>query len=76
MTRRVNIMLEDAMWENIRKIPKGERSRVINSAILEWFRKYKRLSAVRKMDALKSDIPPVSTEEIVKWIRADREHGS
>lgn len=73
MARRVNIMLDDAVWEVLKRVPRGERSRVVNAAITEWLRGRKRMEAVRRMDALRKEMPTVATEDLVAWIRADRE---
>jgi hypothetical protein len=35
-----------------------------------------RSDAVREMDSLRANSPKVSTDELVKWIREDRESGS
>ncbi len=73
MARRVNIMLDDAVWEVLKRVPRGERSRVVNAAIAEWLRGRKRMEAARRMDALRKEMPTVATEDLVAWIRADRE---
>jgi hypothetical protein len=31
--------------------------------------------AVREMDAMRADLPKVSTDEVATWVREDREHG-
>ncbi|HLQ26241.1 MAG TPA: hypothetical protein VK138_10225 [Acidiferrobacterales bacterium] len=73
MAHRVNFMLEDSVWQALKQVDKGERSKVVNNAIAEWLKKHKRLSAARKMDALRATMPAVSTKDIVTWVREDRE---
>jgi predicted CopG family antitoxin len=73
MAHRVNFMLEDSVWQALKQIGKGERSKVVNNAIAEWLKKHKRHGAARKMDILRATMPAVSTEEIVTWVREDRE---
>jgi hypothetical protein len=73
MAHRVNIMLDDTAWEVLKRVPKGERSRVVNTAITEWLKGRKRISAAQRMDALRKGMPSVATEDLVAWIRADRE---
>jgi hypothetical protein len=72
MSHRVNILLEDELWRVFQAIPKGERSRVINRALAAWVKTSKRDSAARRMDEIRRRLPPVRTEEIVEWVRADR----
>ena len=38
MRRRVNIMMDDDAWRIIEKLPRGARSRAVNTAIIEWSR--------------------------------------
>lgn len=76
MTHRVNVMLDDATWEALRRVPRGDRSRVVNAAIIEWFRSRRRASAARRMDELRAEVPRVTTQELVDWIRRDRERRS
>jgi len=73
MGQRVNIILEDRIWQTLKQVPLGERSRVVNAAIAEWFKLRKRADAARKMDALRQRMPAVSTKVIVDWIRAERD---
>ncbi len=73
MTRRVRITMSDDAWRVIEKLPRGARSRAVNSAILDWSRAAARRQAAARMDALRSRLPAVGTDEIVGWIREQRE---
>jgi hypothetical protein len=73
MAHRVNFMLNDSVWQALKQVGKGERSKVVNNAIAEWFKKHNRLAAARKMDALRATMPAVSAKDTAAWIRADRE---
>lgn len=73
MVHRVNIMLDNAVWGALKKIPAGERSKIVNAAVAEWFKSRRRQIAARKMDALRETMPVVSTPEIVAWLRRERE---
>ena len=75
MAHRINVVVQDDIWGLLRRIPQGDRSRTINLALREWARKRRRLDAVAEMDRLRQDptMPAVSTEEVVRWIREDRE---
>ena len=72
MSHRLNIVLSDATWAALQTVPKGERSRIIDSALAREFERQRRQGAIARMDALRETMSPVagSSEE---WIREDRE---
>ena len=72
MPHRVNVVVDDAAWTVLEKLPQGERSRAVNIAILEWVHTRKRRDAVTRMDPMHSELPAVSTDEVVRWVREDR----
>jgi hypothetical protein len=72
MAYRVNIMLEDTTWNALQNVPKGERSRVVNTAILDWLRSRRRAQAIKRLAQARKQLPPISTEQIVDMLRADR----
>lgn len=76
MAHRVNILLDDVIWQILQEAPKGERSRIVNSALTQWFEKRRRMDAVLKMDMLRRQLPVVSSEQLAAWIRADRDRDS
>ncbi|MCY3731017.1 MAG: hypothetical protein OXF98_06710, partial [Rhodospirillaceae bacterium] len=55
-------------------IPPGERSRTINQALREWAINRRRLDATAEMDEYRDTMAanPVTAEEIVRCVRADR----
>jgi predicted CopG family antitoxin len=69
MSRRINVMIEEDTWRLLDQIPVGERSRAINQALRVWMRRR------RRADVLRTQLPAVSTEEITRWIREDRDAG-
>jgi hypothetical protein len=75
MSKRINIMIDEDTWGFLGRVPAGERSRAINEALREWVIKRRRKDAVREMDALRPNMPKVSSEEVTRWIREDREQG-
>ena len=77
VAHRINVIVQDDVWRLLQRIPKGGRSRTINVALREWARNRGRLDAVAEMDRLRnaSAMPAVSTAEIVRWIREDRDGG-
>jgi len=73
MSRRINMMIDDDTWELLGKIPSGERSRTLNDALRAWLKRRQRQDARTELDALRDSLPTVSTEEVVRWVREDRE---
>ena len=73
MPYRVNVMVDDAAWQVLEKLPRGERSRAVNAAIMEWARTRKRRDAAARMDAMRAALPAIGTDEVVRWLRQDRE---
>ena len=77
MSHRINIIVNDDIWGFLKEIPQGERSRTINQALREWARRRRRLDAAAEMDRLRRDTQAqsVTSEEIGRWIREEREQG-
>ncbi|MGH8259023.1 MAG: hypothetical protein ACREUG_04965 [Steroidobacteraceae bacterium] len=75
MSRRINVMIDDDTWGFLGRVPAGERSRAINDALRAWVARRRRKDAAREMDALRAQLPTVSTDEVVQWVREDRERG-
>lgn len=69
---RVNVMLNDEVWEQLNEIPKGERSELINEAVAEALQRKLRQEAFGRMrERAKTKMPlPGGTED---WIREDRD---
>ena len=73
MAHRLNIMLDDAVWESLQQLPKGVRSRYISQAVEERLRRERRQSAAAEMDALRSKLPPLDDDiDVVEMLRNDR----
>lgn len=72
MSHRINVMLDDQVWESLSQLPKGERSRVINQALQETLLRQRREEAFARIEELRKEMEPLgmSTEE---WIRRDRD---
>lgn len=73
MSRRINVMIDDDTWSLLEKVPAGERSRTVNEALRSWVQRRRRRDAARVMDALRPEVAAVSTKDIVRWIREDRD---
>ena len=73
MSHRVNVILEDQVWESLQELPKGERSRFISRAIEERILREKRVTAAAEMDKIRQNLPPLDDSiDIVDMIRQDR----
>jgi hypothetical protein len=75
MSKRINIMIDDDTWGVLGRIPAGERSRAINEALRGWAARRRRRDAVHEMDTLRTQLPKVSSDEVARWVREDREQG-
>lgn len=53
MAHRVNVMVDDAVWEALKSVPAGERSRLINTAVFNEMLTRRRLHAAAQMDQLR-----------------------
>ena len=72
MAHRVNVIFDDAVWQQLEEVPKGERSKLINQAVSETLLRLQREAAwarIRERAAGKEKLPG-TTEE---WVRNDRE---
>ncbi|MGH8610502.1 MAG: hypothetical protein ACREYF_00250 [Gammaproteobacteria bacterium] len=72
MSHRINVLLDDEVWESLSQLPKGERSRVINKALQETLLRQGREKAFARIDELRKEMKPLgmSAEE---WIRRDQD---
>ena len=77
MSHRVNVIVQDDVWALLKRIPAGERSRTINAALRDWAQARRRLDAAAEMDRLRTNsaAKTITTAEIVRWIREDRDGG-
>ena len=76
MPKRVNIVLDDEVWRIVEQIPRGARRRAVNAAIRDWSGVSARRHAAARMDPLRGQLPSVATEDVVGWIREERERRS
>jgi hypothetical protein len=75
MSKRINIMIDEDTWDFLGRVRAGERSRAVNEALRAWVARRRRTDAVREMDALRAQLPKISTDEVTRWIREDRGQG-
>jgi len=73
MSHRINVLVNDDVWESLQKLPKGERSRFINQAVDERFLREKRENAMAEMDSLRRQLPPLNSDiDVLETLRQDR----
>ena len=77
MSHRINVIVHDDVWRFLREVPQGERSRTINSALRDWALRHRRIDAAAEMDRLRNGAQAsiITADEIVRWIREERERG-
>jgi hypothetical protein len=75
MSKRINVMIDEDTWRVLGRVPAGERSRTINEALRSWVSRRRRSDAVQDMERLGAQLPKVSTDEVARWIREEREQG-
>lgn len=49
--------------------------RTINEALRVWVAKKRRKRAAQQMDAFRAIVHNVSSKEVARWVRENREHG-
>lgn len=53
MAHRVNVMIDDEVWEKLKTVAAGERSRLINEALTNELLARRRAHAAAQMDRLR-----------------------
>jgi hypothetical protein len=75
MSHRINVILDDEVWEQLKEVPQGERSLVINQALQalqENLLKRRRQQAFARVLELAKTLEPLPGGAEA-WIRADRD---
>ncbi len=72
MSHRINVILDDEVWEQFQAVPAGERSRLINDSVSQELLRRRRVAAIEAMERLRATGSHcgVSSEEL---LRQDRE---
>lgn len=71
MARRINVVLEDAVWQSLQAVPKGERSKILNQALAEWMLAQKRRQAALNIESLRGKMK-ATAGSAERWVREDR----
>lgn len=72
MGHRINVMIDDVVWEELQKVPPGERRRLISEAVGRELRRRGRAKAAAAMDRLRKT-PRRKTASAEDLMRADRD---
>jgi len=72
MPHRIQITLEDQLWEFLQSIPKNERSQMLKNAVADELTRQHRRQIANQMDELRKTLKPLpgSSEQ---WLREDRD---
>ena len=74
--RKLNFMIRnDVAVELETLVPQGQRSKLVNSAIVKELALFRRNAQTEKLMALRNKTPKLSTDEIVEAVRRDRQRG-
>ena len=74
--RKLNFMIRNDVAVELEKlVPQGQRSKLVNSAIVKELALFRRNTQTEKLMALRNKTPRLSTDEIVEAVRHDRQRG-
>ena len=71
MSHRIQITLEDSLWEILQTVPKDKRSALIKGAVFDELMRRHRRQVADQMDALKKTLKPLSGNS-EQWLREER----
>lgn len=71
MSYRINVLIDDQRWEDLRQIPKGERSLLINESLAARLKQKKRERLLEEMQATAGSAKPAG-EDAVMLVRRQR----
>jgi hypothetical protein len=75
-SRKLNFMIKnDVAVELETLVPQGQRSKLVNNAIIKELALFRRNALTEKLMALRNRTPKLSTEEIVEAVSNDRNRG-
>lgn len=73
MSHRINVMIDDQIWEALQQIPKGERRQVINESLAEWLIRQRRQCLLHEMQDAAQNAKAFG-EDTVTLLRRQRYH--
>jgi len=72
MTHRIQITLDDSIWEILRTVPKDKRSELIKEAVSDELMRRHRRQVADQMDALRKTLKPLPGNS-EQWLRKERD---
>lgn len=72
MAHRINVLLDDEVWEQLQAVPGGERSRFINEVVSHELVRRRQARAWEQLQDLRRTLP-VSPGRSEDWVREDRD---
>ena len=73
LARKLNFMIKNEVAEELESlVPAGQRSRLVNEAIVKELALFRRQALTEKLMALRNKSPKVSTDQIVSAVGNDR----
>ena len=72
MSHRIQITLDDPMWEFLQTIPKGERSNLLKQAVSDELIRRRRRQAADDMDEIRKNLKPLPGS-LEQWLREERD---
>ena len=74
--RKLNFMIRNDVARELEElVPQGQRSKLVNEAIIKELAHFRRTAQTEKLMALRKKTPKLSTDEIVDAVKHDRHRG-
>ena len=75
-SRKLNFMIKNEVAVELETIvPQGQRSKLVNNAIVKELALFRRNALTERLMALRNKTPILSTDEIVEAVNHDRQRG-
>jgi hypothetical protein len=75
-SRKLNFMINnDVAVELETLVPQGQRSKLVNNAIIKELALFRRNALTERLMALRNKTPKLSTDDIVAAVNQDRKRG-
>jgi len=74
--RKLNFMIRNDIVQELEQlVPQGQRSKLVNDAIIKELAHYRRSAQTEKLMALRMKTPQLTTNEIIEAVKNDRTRG-
>ena len=72
MSHRIQITIEDNLWEFLQNIPKNARSQILKKAVADELTRQHRRQIANQMDELREQLKPLPGNS-EQWLREERD---